>query len=105
MTTGMAKIMIEIPEKYALEVSSPAPIRSERQHEEYLWVLDKLISKAPEVAYPHFTPGRLSVLFSVSYPRNPERVNHYLPSLQQPHLTLLQFLVALKPVSPLLATL
>jgi HTH-type transcriptional regulator/antitoxin HigA len=38
--------MIEVPEKYALEVSSPAPITSERQHEEYLSVLGKLASKA-----------------------------------------------------------
>jgi HTH-type transcriptional regulator/antitoxin HigA len=37
--------MIAIPEKYALEVSSPTPITSERQHEEYLAVLDKLASK------------------------------------------------------------
>jgi HTH-type transcriptional regulator/antitoxin HigA len=37
--------MIEVPEKYALEVSSPAPITSARQHEEYLAVLDKLASK------------------------------------------------------------
>jgi HTH-type transcriptional regulator/antitoxin HigA len=38
-------MMIEVAEKYALEVSSPAPIASERQHEEYLSVLDKLASK------------------------------------------------------------
>ncbi len=38
-------MMIEVPENYALEVSSPAPITSERQHEEYLSVLDKLASK------------------------------------------------------------
>jgi len=38
-------MMIGVPEKYALEVSSPAPITSERQHEEYLSVLDKLVSK------------------------------------------------------------
>jgi HTH-type transcriptional regulator/antitoxin HigA len=38
-------MMIEVPEKYALEVSSPAPITSERQHEEYLSVLDRLASK------------------------------------------------------------
>jgi HTH-type transcriptional regulator/antitoxin HigA len=38
-------MMIEVPEKYALEDSSPAPITSERQHEEYLSVLDKLASK------------------------------------------------------------
>ena len=37
--------MIELPEKYALEVSSPMPITSERQHELYLSVLDKLASK------------------------------------------------------------
>src|SRR5437870_5059049 len=37
--------MIAVPEKYALEVSSPAPVTSERQHEEYLSVLDKLASK------------------------------------------------------------
>src|SRR5208282_3793056 len=43
---GVAYIMIEVSEKYALEVSSPTPITSERQHEEYLSVLDKLASKA-----------------------------------------------------------
>ena len=37
--------MIAISEKYALEVGSPTPITSERQHEEYLSVLDKLASK------------------------------------------------------------
>ena len=37
--------MIGVHEQYALEVSSPAPITSERQHEEYLSVLDKLASK------------------------------------------------------------
>src|ERR1700720_929648 len=42
---GVAKMRIEVPEKYALEASSPAPITSERQHEEYLAVLDKLASK------------------------------------------------------------
>lgn len=36
---------LEVPEKYALEVSAPAPITSERQHEEYVAVLDKLASK------------------------------------------------------------
>src|SRR5947209_9931946 len=38
-------MMNEVPEKYALEVSSPAPITAERQHEEYLSVLDKLANK------------------------------------------------------------
>ncbi len=38
-------MMIGVPEKYVLEVSSPAPITSERQHGEYLSVLDKLASK------------------------------------------------------------
>jgi HTH-type transcriptional regulator / antitoxin HigA len=42
--------MIEVPEKYALEVSSPTPITSERQHEEYLSVLDKLASKGSPTA-------------------------------------------------------
>jgi len=37
--------MIGVPEKYALEISSPTPIRSERQHEQYLSVLDRLASK------------------------------------------------------------
>jgi HTH-type transcriptional regulator/antitoxin HigA len=37
--------MIAVPGKYALEVSSPTPITSERQHREYLSVLDKLASK------------------------------------------------------------
>jgi len=37
--------MIEISEKYALEVGAPTAIASERQHREYLAVLDKLASK------------------------------------------------------------
>lgn len=37
--------MIAISEKYALETASPTPIVSERQHEEYLMVLDKLTNK------------------------------------------------------------
>jgi Predicted transcription regulator containing HTH domain len=36
---------IAVSEKYALEFSSPTPITSGRQHEEYLSVLDKLASK------------------------------------------------------------
>jgi HTH-type transcriptional regulator / antitoxin HigA len=42
---GVAEMMIAVPEKYALEVGSPTPITSERQHEQYLSVLDKLASK------------------------------------------------------------
>ena len=38
-------MMIGVPEKYALEVSSPTPITSQRQHEQYLSVLNKLASK------------------------------------------------------------
>ncbi len=38
--------MIAVSEKYALVVGSPTPITSERQHEEYLFVLDRLASKA-----------------------------------------------------------
>ena len=37
--------MIAVSEKYALEVGSPTAIMSERQHAEYLSVLDKLASK------------------------------------------------------------
>ncbi len=37
--------MIAIPERYTLEISSPTPITSERQHEVYLSVLDELASK------------------------------------------------------------
>ena len=38
-------MMIGVPGKYALEVSSPTPIASKQQHEQYLSVLDKLASK------------------------------------------------------------
>jgi HTH-type transcriptional regulator / antitoxin HigA len=41
----VAEMMIAVPEKYTLEVGSPTPITSERQHEQYLNVLDKLASK------------------------------------------------------------
>lgn len=37
--------MVAVSGKYALEVGSPAPITSERQHEEYISVLGKLASK------------------------------------------------------------
>ncbi len=37
--------MIEVSEKYALEAGTPTPIASERQHGDYLAVLDKLASK------------------------------------------------------------
>ncbi|MGA9884743.1 MAG: helix-turn-helix domain-containing protein [Candidatus Acidiferrales bacterium] len=37
--------MIAVSEKYALDVASPMPIASERQHREYLSVLDKLASE------------------------------------------------------------
>lgn len=38
-------MIVTVPEKYALEVAAPTPISSERQHEQYLAVLDKLASK------------------------------------------------------------
>src|SRR5580658_5015565 len=41
----MATDMIEVSEKYALEFGAPTAITSERQHQEYLAVLDKLASK------------------------------------------------------------
>ena len=37
--------MIAVSEKYALQVSAPMPITSQRQHQEYLSVLDALASK------------------------------------------------------------
>lgn len=37
--------MIEVSEKYALDAATPTSITSERQHEDYLAVLDKLSSK------------------------------------------------------------
>src|ERR1700726_2418044 len=42
---GVAEMIVAVPEKYALAVGSPTPITSERQHEQYLSVLDKLASK------------------------------------------------------------
>lgn len=38
--------MITVAEKYALPVSSPTPITSDRQHQEYLSVLDRLSGKS-----------------------------------------------------------
>jgi antitoxin component HigA of HigAB toxin-antitoxin module len=38
-------MIITVPEKYALPVNSPTPITSERQHEQYLSVLDQLAGK------------------------------------------------------------
>jgi HTH-type transcriptional regulator/antitoxin HigA len=37
--------MISVDDKYVLEVNAPMPITSDRQHAEYLSVLDKLASK------------------------------------------------------------
>lgn len=37
--------MIGVAEKYTIDVSMPVPITSERQHAEYLSVLDKLANK------------------------------------------------------------
>ena len=42
--------MIAVSGKYALELASPAPIKSERQHAEYLEVLEKLASKQDPTA-------------------------------------------------------
>src|SRR5215467_4230470 len=42
---GVARGMIAVAEKYAIEVNMPVPITSERQHQEYVLVLDKLASK------------------------------------------------------------
>ena len=37
--------MIAVSDKYALEVAAPAPVASERQHQEYLAVLEKLAGR------------------------------------------------------------
>ena len=37
--------MIAVSEKYALEIGAPTPIASERQHAEYISVLNKLADK------------------------------------------------------------
>jgi HTH-type transcriptional regulator / antitoxin HigA len=37
--------MIAVDEKYAIDVRTPTPITSERQHREYLSVVDHLVSK------------------------------------------------------------
>ena len=44
------KPMIEVPRNYTLDVRSPTPITSERQHREYLAVLDKLASNESPTA-------------------------------------------------------
>lgn len=38
-------MILTVPEKYELPVSSPAPITSDHQHERYLSVLEKLAAK------------------------------------------------------------
>src|SRR5215469_14479301 len=42
---GVARGMIAVADKYAIEVNMPVPITSERQHQEYVSVLDKLAGK------------------------------------------------------------
>jgi HTH-type transcriptional regulator/antitoxin HigA len=37
--------MIAVSDKYALDVAAPAPVTSERQHQEYVAVLEKLAGK------------------------------------------------------------
>jgi HTH-type transcriptional regulator / antitoxin HigA len=70
----MAGIMIEVPEKYALEMSSPAPIKSEQQHREYLGVLDKLSTKSRLTADEEKYPEVLLTLIEVY-----EEEHHSLP--------------------------
>jgi HTH-type transcriptional regulator/antitoxin HigA len=41
----VAEEMIAVSDKYALDVAAPAPVTSERQHREYLAVLEKLAGK------------------------------------------------------------
>jgi HTH-type transcriptional regulator/antitoxin HigA len=70
----MAKGMIEVPEKYVLKVSSPAPITSGRQHEEYLAVLDKLASKENPTSDEEKYAGVLMTLIEAY-----EEAHHSIP--------------------------
>jgi hypothetical protein len=60
-------MMTAVPEKYALEVGSPTPITSERQHGQYLSVLDKLASK----------DNRKCSLLAVSKPQDGRSQGHF----------------------------
>jgi len=48
--------MIAVAEKYAIEVNTPVPITSERQHQEYVSVLDKLAAKRIQRMRKRSTP-------------------------------------------------
>ena len=66
--------MIAVAEKYALEVGSPTPITSERQHKEYLSVLDKLAAKERPTSEEEKYAEVLMTLIEAH-----ERENHRVP--------------------------
>jgi HTH-type transcriptional regulator/antitoxin HigA len=66
--------MIAVSDKYSLSVNSPAPITSERQHEEYLSVLDKLASKEnPNIEEEKYATVLLTLIEAY------EEVRHAVP--------------------------
>jgi HTH-type transcriptional regulator / antitoxin HigA len=72
----MVKRMIAVSDKYALEVASPTPITSARQHEEYLSVLDKLASKENPTREEEKYAEVLMTLIEVY-----EEMNHSIPDV------------------------
>ena len=67
--------MIAVAEKYAIDVSMPTPITSDRQHREYLSVLDKLASK-PEVTADEDKYAQVLITLVEAY----EEENHRIPN-------------------------
>jgi len=66
--------MIAVSEKYSLDVSSPTRITSEKQHEEYLSVLDELASKErPSGAESKYAEVLLTLIEAY------EEENHAIP--------------------------
>jgi antitoxin component HigA of HigAB toxin-antitoxin module len=66
--------MIAVAEKYALEMSMPMPITSDRQHRDYLSVLDKLARK-PELSRDEDNYAQVLLTLIEAY----EQENHKIP--------------------------
>lgn len=66
--------MIAVSDKYSLDVNSPTPIASERQHDEYLSVLDKLASKQNPTSEEEKYAAVLMALIEAY-----EEENHFIP--------------------------
>src|SRR5467141_3342468 len=67
---------IAVPEKYALAVSSPTPITSEHQYEQYVTVLDKLASKDDPTSEEEKYAEVLMTLIEAY-----EEEHHYVPDV------------------------